>query len=130
MEILIFKEMGIEAVMTRLCVQKAVYWGNPIGNGTGGFIYDPPIEIPCRWEDTAILVSDKEGNDLISKAVIYVLQDLDEEGMICLNSLDNLDSSLDIDPNNVDNTYIIKRFDKLPALKSSTEFLRKAYLTV
>jgi hypothetical protein len=121
--------MGIEAILARLCNEKAVYWGNPVNDGTGSFTYNPPLEIDCRWEDSNEVTTDKDGNQFISRAVIYLTQDVDEQGMICLNSLENLDSSLDSDPKSVPGAFIIKRFDKSPDLRG-TGFLRKAYLSI
>ena len=42
---------GIEKVAKRFCVETAVYWGNPQNDGYGGFTFDTPVEIKCRWEE-------------------------------------------------------------------------------
>ena len=121
--------MGIISVLERQYKQDAVYWGNPQSDGSGGFTFDDPVEIKCRWEDIKQIVTDKKGNEIASRAVIYVKQDLDEEGMIYLGTLDDLTSAMEIDPKEVENAFIIKRFAKVPSLHSSTEFVRAAYLT-
>ena len=117
------------SILERQYKQDAVYWGNPQENGSGGFTFDDPIEIKCRWEDIKQVVTDKKGNEITSRAVVYVKQDLDEEGMIYLGTLDDLTSAMEIDPKTVENAFIIKRFAKIPSLQSSTEFVRAAYLT-
>jgi hypothetical protein len=130
--------MGFEEVIARQYKQKCVYWGNPVNDGHGGFTFDNPIEINCRWEDMQQIVSDKYGNEITSRAVVYVPQDLDEEGMLYLGTLESLyeldgdsdSSSGGVDnPRDIDKTYIIKRFKKTPALGSTTNFLRAAFLT-
>jgi len=124
--------MGIESNIARLCNQTAVYWGNPVDDGYGGKDFDDPVEIACRWEDKISVMSDAQGNQFVSKSVVYVLQDLDEEGYLFLGTLDDLDEDTDssgsyYDPRVIDQAFEIKAFDKSPNLKA-TEFVRKAYL--
>jgi hypothetical protein len=128
--------MSISSMITRNCVQTAVYWAAPTEDGYGGKTYEEPIEIMCRWEDMNQVVSDNKGSMITSRAVVYVLQDLDEEGMLYLGTLDSLydtvfDSSAGAlnKPQDIVGAYSIKRFDKVPVLHSTTDFLRKAYLT-
>ena len=122
--------MGIENIIQRACVQTAVYWGDPADDGYGGKTFGNgyPVEIDCRWEDTVQVVRDARGNEIICRALVFVTEDLDEQGYLYLGSLDDLDSSEEGDPMTVDGAYSIKRFDETPALYSTTEFVRKAYL--
>jgi len=126
---------GIEALMARICRQTAVYWASPVNDGFGGFTFEDPVEIMCRWEDMHQVVTDDKGNEITSRALVFVLQDVDEEGYLYLGTLDSLyddaeSSAGAIDnPANIEGVYIIKRFQKTPVLGSTTEFLRKAYLT-
>ena len=127
--------MGLQAILEKQYKQTAVYWGNPVSDGEGGFTFDNPVEILCRWEDIRQVVTDNKGNSVVSRAVIFIKQDLDEEGMIYLGTLENLydlaESSAEAidNPKDFANTYIIKRFGKVPSLQISTEFIRTAYLT-
>lgn len=181
--------MSINSLLTRTYKQSAVYWGNPVKDGEGGFTFDDPVEIVCRWEEMNQIVSDSKGNELTSRAVVYLLQDVDEEGYLYLGDLTGLvgtsgsyviftdgttivrkgmrngcfmvDKALTtlgfgtggvegVDWENIMGTtvseestpladsnapislngaYIIKRFQKIPSLGSTTDFLRKAYLT-
>jgi hypothetical protein len=129
---------GISTLLTRQCKQVAVYWGNPVKDGQGGFTFAEPVEIYCRWEEMNQIVTDAKGNELTSRALVYTLQDVDEEGYLYLGTLENLyDSMPDAEsseggldkPQDIEGAYIIKRFQKVPALGSTTEFVRKAYLT-
>ena len=129
--------MGIQSVINRLCIRKAVYWGNPQQGGSGDFTYDAPVEIDCRWENRNQLLIEDKGDQLGARGIIYLTQDVDERGMIYLGTLDSLydliefDSSagaLD-DPQEVPGALMIKQFSKIPALHSTTEFIRKAYLS-
>jgi hypothetical protein len=126
--------MSLVSMISDKCVQTAVYWGAPVEDGYGGKTYATPVEILCRWEDVEQLLGtmvggEISGSTLISSALVYVLEDLVEEGCLYLGTLDDLNSQQKIDPQLVAKAYIIKRFDKSPGLGSTTEFLRKAYLS-
>jgi len=132
--------MGISNFIGRACTQTVVYWGNPRGDGYGGKIFDDPIELKppdngVRWEDKIQVVTEDNGVMYISRAVVFLIQDVDIEGCLYLGTLSDLDDYLEssagtyIDPADVDGVCIIKRFEKTPAIGSTTEFLRKAFLT-
>lgn len=132
--------MGIGSIITRNLRQHAVYWGSPVEDGYGGVSYADPIQISCRWEDKQQIIGTITGNQIVgfqnmSRAIVYVDRDLDVDGFLMLGTLDDLtDSSGDssgeyYDPHQIATAYIIKRFEKTPALHSTTEFLRVAFLT-
>jgi hypothetical protein len=107
--------------------QTAVYWATPSADGYGGYTWDNPVEISCRWEDTIQVITDSNGEEIVSRAVVYLDQDVDENGVLFLGSLTDLDSTQEADPMTADSAYRIRRFDKVPNIKG-TDFLRKAYL--
>lgn len=129
--------MGLTALLTRTCKQVCVYWGNPTNDGEGGKTFDDPVELYCRWEELSQVVTDNKGAEITSRAVVYLLQDVDEEGMLYLGTLEDLydDYATDSSAGEVENpigiegAYVIKRFEKLPVLGSTTEFSRRVYLT-
>ena len=132
--------MGIGSMITNNLLQTAVYWGSPKEDGYGGVTYADPVEISCRWEDRQQIIGTITGNQIVgfqnmSRAVVYVDRDLDVDGWHMLGTLDDLtDSSGDssgeyYDPQQLSSAFIIKRFEKMPALHSTTEFIRTAYLT-
>ena len=127
--------MGIANVILQRCTQTAVYWGNPVNDGQGGFTFDDPVEIACRWENIEQVVSDAKGVMITSRALVFLTQDVDEEGYLYLGTLEDVydltgdSSSGGVDnPKDVEGAYIIKRFQKTPSLNGK-EYLRKAYLT-
>jgi hypothetical protein len=125
--------MSIVSLLNKSCKQVAVYWGNPVNDGEGGFTFDAPIEILCRWEDKNEIFLSSNGNEEVSKSVVYVLQDLNQEGYLYLGFLDdlleNVDSAGELNPKEVSGAQAIRRFDKLATFGSTTDFLRKVYLT-
>jgi hypothetical protein len=125
--------MSIEAMIVRNCKHTAVYWGNPQNDGSGGKTYDPAVELTppengVRWEEMHQLVLDAKGNEVTSRALVFLCQDVIEEGVLYLGTLDSLTAEQRLDPTKVDGAYIIKRFQKTPDMVG-TGYLRKAYLT-
>jgi hypothetical protein len=120
--------MGFEQVLNRMCKQVCVYWSSPVNDGEGGFTFDTPVELAVRWEEMDQLMSDAKGESFTSRAVVYVLEDLDVDGMLYLGELADLNSDTELDPKSVEGAYYIKRFEKSPSV-GGNQFLRKAYLT-
>ena len=124
--------MGIESFIARLCTQTAVYWGSPVDDGYGGKTFADPVEISCRWEDRVEKISwqgaSRLGEEIVSRARVFTTQDVDELGWLFLGDLDDLESDEEADPMTVDGAFEIKRFDKTPAMRSTTQFSRVAYL--
>jgi len=120
--------MGIEKFIQSVCVQTAVYWGNPQSDGYGGKIFDTPVEIPVRWDVKNELIMDNEGNQVVSNAEILITQDLDIGGYLYLGTLYDLSS----DPSNPlteeVKVYEIKQFSKISMPKSLAEFVRKVWI--
>lgn len=126
--------MGIGNSIARLCKQTAVYWGDPVNDGEGGFLYDPPVEILCRWEERNEIFVLPNGDDAVSKSVVFVLQRVDLNGFLFLGTLDQLYDSAEssgvvLDPKTIDGAFAIRRFDNTPALNPSDGFSYKVYLT-
>lgn len=113
--------------LARNLKQVAVYWSNPVENGYGGFTWNDPIEIDCRWVDTTEVILSSNGIQIVCRAKVQVAQDLDEQGVLYLGYLQNLTDSQQADPTTVDGAYKIKRFDKIPSVRGD-KFYRKAYL--
>lgn len=122
--------MSIMDFIASACTQTAVYWGNPQRKGTGGWTYDAPVEISCRWDDKIQLVKNEIANtEFLSRGEVIVLQDVDEEGVIFLGSLTDLVEGADTNPYKQTGAYMIKQFLKTPRLYSTTEFFRKILLS-
>lgn len=132
--------MGIGAFILSKLKQKAVYW-QPLGDdGYGKMLFAEPVEIACRWEERKQVLGTITGAQVVgyqdlSRATVMVGVDLEEDGMLFLGSLTDLeDSEGDSSggyyyPHDIAGTYVIKRFTKVPAVGSTTEFMRTAYLT-
>ena len=144
--------MSIQKFIEKVCVQTAVYWGDPTPDGYGGKTYSDPVEIPCRWEDTLEVIKDKRGEEIICKAKVLVTQDLEEGGILCLGTLEDLGivvtggnvvmGGLGIGnivlaglakikkshPEDVEDAYEITIVKKIPMIRSTSEYVRTVYL--
>ena len=116
-----------DAFLKRACTQTAVYWGTPAPDGYGGFTFADPVEIACRWQDKIETIKNDKGEEVISNATVFVLQDVSQNGYLFLGELTDLSSAEEADPRGIDNAKMILKFDKSPALKGDT-YVRKVYL--
>ena len=120
--------MGIEKFIKKISVQTAVYWGNPVNDGSGGFVFDEPVEIKCRWEDKTKVVDSPDGSETLSDAFILTNEDLVEGGYLYLGTLSDLDSDEYDDPKSKTDARKIINRSKIPMIKSTREFVRLYYL--
>lgn len=118
--------MGLIEVITRACVQTAVYWGTPVPDGYGGWTYTDAREIQCRWEHKIQTIQKNDGENLVSPIQVFALEMLDMKGLLFLGELADLDSNL-APPE--DGAYSIKMIEKIPLLGSSSQFFYKMYLS-
>lgn len=120
---------GVERLkmnLARNLKQTAVYWATPTPDGYGGFTFDDPVEISCRWEQTHKLFIDPLGEERLSESEVFVGQDVGLGGYLYLGGLDDLDSTI-ISPQDVSGSKKIQQFDKLPDLRA-VGYLRRAWL--
>lgn len=113
------------SLITRMRRQKAVYWArSATANRFGVFTFSSPVEIECRWDDSAQQYRDENGEEALSNAVVYVDRDMKQGDRL---KKGEMESDTPDDPMELLDSYEIKRFDDTPNLKA-TESLRTAYL--
>lgn len=120
--------MSIESFIKTVCVQVAVYWSAPVADGYGGFTFATPTEIYCRWDGKKEVFIDTQGRETVSKAKILVTQDLDEEGYLYLGELSDLTTAMKANPKLVEGACLIRGFEKIPMIKSTSVFVRTVYV--
>lgn len=118
---------SIEQMLIKRCKQIAVYWANPTPDGYGGKTFTDGVEIFVRWEDINEEITDSKGDQIISNAKVFTLQDVDEGGYLYLGELSGLDTDT-VSPITVENAYEIAKFEKLPALNKTDKFVRVVHL--
>lgn len=114
--------------LTETHKQTMIYWANPITDGFGGYTYTAPVDITGRWEEKQELFLDTEGKEILSRAMVYLSQDVSLGGFLYLGALADLASSIDeTHPKNVDGSFEIRQFTKIPDVEGIS-FERKAIL--
>ena len=113
--------------LTRNLRQKMVYWGNPQPDGYGGYTYDDPVEIKGRWEEREELFIDSAGVQQVSRARVFIDQDVVVDGYLLLAELSTVSSGEEGSPGTVDGAFRIRGYRKTPNLRA-TDYERKAWL--
>lgn len=101
--------------------QTATYWALSGNDGYGGKTFSTPTSITVFWQDVQQKYVDESGEEKVSKAKVFLEQD------VTLGSYLYLGTSTESSPYDVDGSYEIKAFSKIPSLDAS-EFERKAML--
>lgn len=112
-------------IIGKMLRQFAVYWPITGADSRGKPTWGPPIELPCRWEDTQDTFQDSKLERLRSEAVVYLTYDVEQGGVLMLGELT---SSIDSDPKANPNAWEISKVEKVPSLQVN-ETLRVAYLS-
>lgn len=120
------------ALLIKMLRESAVYWP-PVGiDPYGKPMFGAPIQITCRWEESNDEVLSADGEKTLSRARVFVGQDVQVRGMLFEGKLEQVVDQ--VNPlNNTDifgtpQAFKIIKYDRLPDLKAR-RFLRTAYLT-
>jgi hypothetical protein len=125
---------AIEDVVKLFTVQKCVYWGNPVANDNGGWTFNAPVEIDCRWEDKQELKDGFWGNRITSQARVLVNIDIDRRGYMYNGTLEQLQEEAAANGYNINNpqefptAFIVIQFEKIPMVFANDDFVRTAFL--
>ena len=120
--------MGILKFIDRVCVQTAIYW-EPTGvDQYGQRTYASPRETKVRWDDSAEAISTNDGDQIVSKARLIVVEELKYQGYLLLGELDDFTGQDITNPKEVEKAYEIKRTDTNPLFRSTDKFVRQVWL--
>jgi hypothetical protein len=118
--------MGAPPFAKRFMKQTLVHWANPVSDGYNGWSFDDPVEIKGRCEYAQDMVITDEGDEVLSKAHVYLDTAIQEGEYLYLGSLDDLDS--DPDPMEIAGAMRIIAYSVVPSLYSPNTTLTKAFL--
>lgn len=104
--------------------QEATYWGTPVMDGYGSRTFADPIPVKCRWEDRTGLTIQKNGEDINSRAVVYLDQNVELGGYLALG--DYYTTPIP-DPQDIATAYMVQDFKAITSVDGKT-LLRKAIL--
>ena len=88
-EALVFIDLGglpHAGVYHENMTQRGLYWRPAVADGYGSVLQTGANDIYCRWEDTNELYRDKNGEEAVSKAVVYTNRDVDIGGRLYLGN--------------------------------------------
>lgn len=90
--------------------QVATYWPPGDPDGFGGVVLGPPRPVMCRWQNEQKLFRDKQGQDLMSNAIVYVGEALETTGWLALGEFP------DGDPQELEDAWEIRQTSATPSL--------------
>lgn len=107
----------------RMMNQVATYW-SPTGavDRYGKPVWNAPIQIPCRWEYKTAQVINKRGEEIISKARVYL-----NNYTVAFEGYLYRGVSSDLVPPHVPDVFEIQAIGETPALRT-LESLTTVYL--
>ena len=108
-----------------VCVQEAWYWADDAAkpDGYGGYDYDTPEKVKCRWDDKTQMVTNQNGEQVVSNAEILVIEDLKLGGI-----LQRVDDPNEQTPETPTKGWKIVRIEKVPFFRSRDRFVRTVFV--
>ena len=107
--------------------QTMVHWPTPVNDGYGGHTFGTAVEIQARCEFRVERAINAMGNEVLSKAFVFLEQEVEEGEFLYLGSLSEINAAGLVNPSTVAKAMIVLTFLKIPRLGSATEFIYKAY---
>lgn len=117
------------SILQDACTDPAVYWAPTGGTDEqGNPTYSEPVQIYTFWMDVNEVFTTPRGQQLTSKAKVFVLVDLETEGVLWHGRLANASSLTKPFDNVRPFAHEIQRFDKMPDGIDQEDFVRTAWL--
>jgi len=85
--------------------QDATYWGSPQQSNFGGYVFAAPVAKKVRWENAVERYTDMQGDELISKAIVYTLFEPVVGGYLFFGT------SVAASPEGLTGAHVIRRVD-------------------
>jgi hypothetical protein len=92
----------------------AVYWPPAGRDARNQQLYGPPVELPVRWDERARLFINAQGEQKVSRALVYVGQDLEVNGVLWHGRLANANQAA---PYHNPGAAEIQQWQKTPSLR-------------
>lgn len=107
--------------------QKVLHWSISSRDGYDNPTFAEAVELYCRWEDISVKFLDKAGNEIVSRAIVYLPSDVSIGDMLALGNSSNLASDTTLPFSASVSAHEVKAFNKIPNVKGDM-VLRKAIL--
>ena len=112
------------SVITTMRNQTAVYWAPAAPDGFGGRAYLAPVQLECRWDGMQERFTDVDGDEVLSKGVVYPDRLLEINGYLKEGTLESATSD---NPLEEDGAFEIRGRATTPNFKN-TEVLYTVYI--
>lgn len=106
-------------------IHTVTYWGAPVLDGFGTRSFAAPVLLKARWEDKTDLTIYKEGEEVNSRAVVYVPSNMAMGGYLAKG--DYVTGTPVADPQTIATAYMVQEYKVIPSVDGA-ETLRKAVL--
>jgi hypothetical protein len=95
--------------------QTVTYWAPQAFGLEGGRVFAAPAALKARWEDKSEQVMDPKGEVFVSRARVYTLDVLENDGYLYLGTTN------EADPRTLDKAYEVKATRSVPNLRSAQQ---------
>lgn len=109
-------------MLSRGYTQDITYWAPAGDNRYGDDTFAAPVKLRGRWEDRQEQVYLASGEESVSKAIVFISAEVDEEGYIAIG-----DHTAQADPTAVAGAQQIRATASIPSMRSN-EIERRAIL--
>jgi hypothetical protein len=110
--------------------QSIVYWGNPQRKGSGGFTFDAPVELVGRCEYKVEAVIGEDGQEMMSRARVYLSQRVDVDGYLYLGTLADSAIGDEQTPASTEGAMRILAFEEIPRITRKSGYLFRVYVNI
>jgi len=101
--------------------QTATYWQVTGYDGYNEPVFAAPVQIRCRWEYRVEKVQNDDGQEVVSKARVFLDREVSTDDFIALGTF------ADADPRRVFGAWRVLTFRSIPSLDGKS-FERKCYI--
>lgn len=102
--------------------QEVTHWPVTGSDGYGGFTFGTPVTLDARWETRREVITNFDLEEVISKAIVYLDEDINEGDYLALG-----DYTSEADPTEVAGAYRVQQFGSVTDLRN-VRSLQKAWL--
>lgn len=94
------------------CNEAAVYWPPQRPDRFGKAAQGTAEAIDCHWEDVAEVYTGADGQQFVSRSVVYVKRQLKRQGYLFFGALVDAPA----DPTSSDDCFQIRLFERVPSV--------------
>ena len=107
-------------MLARNYKDEVTHWAVTPGD-FGSFTFAAPVTVKGRWEEKSVLFRTPEGEEEVSKSIVFITCDVDVDDYLFLGE------SVVADPTSISDTHQVRQFMKTPDIRS-VEYERRAIL--